>query len=226
MTVFTEGRHPGEGLMSEDQGTGKRSRGRATIPAGTGIIVPGTVLGQITRDGEITVTKTDVGGGKGALTLATPAYGAGVQVGTYKVIIIEGDTDAGEFLVEGPDGLVVDTGTVAVAFDGPVKFTLADAATDFVAGDTALIHVAQAAGSGDFVPSPNAETEGAEGAEVAVAIALYGCDATSADQEIAVINRDAVWNGHTLTFDGTVDDATKKAAKVAQLSAVGIVVRY
>lgn len=80
--------------------------------------------------------------------------------------------------------------------------------------------------SGKYVPSANAEVTGEEGAEVGLAIALYGCDATSADQKIAAITRDAEWNGHTLTFDATVDDATKKATKVSQLAAQGIIARY
>lgn len=80
--------------------------------------------------------------------------------------------------------------------------------------------------SGKYVPSANAEVVGDEGAEVAVAIALYGCDATSADQAIAAITRDAEWNGNTLSFDASVSDATKKATKAAQLAAKGIIARY
>lgn len=66
---------------------------------------------------------------------------------------------------------------------------------------------------------------GADGAQVAVAIALYGCDATSADQKITAIVRDAEWNGNTLTYDATVNDNTKRTAKQTQLAAVGIIVR-
>lgn len=80
--------------------------------------------------------------------------------------------------------------------------------------------------SGKFIPSPNAEVVGDEGAETGIAIALYGCDATSADQKIAAIVRDAEWNGHTLAFDASVDNNTKKATKVAQLAAKGIIARY
>jgi hypothetical protein len=98
MTKFTEGRHPGEGLMSE--ANFHRSRGVATIASGTGVVVPGTVLGKITSGGKYTI-------------------------------------------------------------------------------------------------SPNAEVEDLEGAETGVAIALYGCDATSADQDITIIARDAEWNVNT-----------------------------
>jgi hypothetical protein len=80
--------------------------------------------------------------------------------------------------------------------------------------------------SGKYLPSTNALVEGDEGAETGVAIALYGCDATSADQRISAITRDAEWNGHTLTFEATVNDATKRATKLSQLAAKGIIARY
>lgn len=225
MTVFTEGRHAGEGLLSE--ATRNRSRERATIPAGTGVIAPGTVLGRIVNDGDVAVTVAQPGGGKGELTLAEPAYGPGVKAGVYRVVFVESATDAGTFVIEDPDGITVGTGTVAVAVEtGPLRFTIADGDPDFAAGDVIAVTVAIDAGSGGYVPSPDAVAEGAEGAEVAVAIAIHGANATTAAQQIAIIARDAEWNGHTLTFDATVDDADKRAAKVAQLAAQGIIVRY
>ena len=83
MTKFTEGRHAGEGLLSE--ANFHRSRDKAVIKAGSGVVQPGAPLGKITAGGK-------------------------------------------------------------------------------------------------FAPSPNASVAGIEGAEVATAIALYGCDATAADQ--------------------------------------------
>jgi hypothetical protein len=79
---------------------------------------------------------------------------------------------------------------------------------------------------GKLVPSANAEVVGSEGGETAVAIALYGCDATDGDQKIAIISRDAEVNGHVLTFDASVDNDAKRAAKVAQLAEAGIIVRF
>tara|TARA_R110002049_G_scaffold45609_5_gene132990 strand:- start:4082 stop:4465 length:384 start_codon:yes stop_codon:yes gene_type:complete len=78
------------------------------------------------------------------------------------------------------------------------------------------------AASGSFVPSPNAETAGIEGAEVAKAVLAYAVDATTADVEVTIIDRDAEAKLPMLTFDASVDDETKTAAKVAQLNAVGI----
>lgn len=221
MTVFTEGRHPGEGLLSEANGS--RSRGKATIPSGTGVVEPGAVLGAVR--GDVTVTKTDIGGGKGAITLSNPAFGSGVKAGDYKVVFVEPATDAGDFVVEDPNGNIVGNGSVGVEFSGEVVFTIADGATDFAAGDTAKVSVSFADGDNVYVPSPEAETVGSEGAEVASAIALYGCDATSADCDITIIKRDAEWNVNTLSYDASVDDDAKKAIKHAQLSAVGIIAR-
>ena len=78
------------------------------------------------------------------------------------------------------------------------------------------------AASGRFVPSPHAETAGVEGAEVAKAILAYAVDATTADVEVTIIDRDAEAKLPMLTFDASVDDEAKTAAKVAQLNAVGI----
>lgn len=85
-----------------------------------------------------------VGTGNGVLTPATPAFGAGVKLGTYKAIVIEPGANVGTFQVEDPDGIVIGIATVGVAFDGVVKFTIADGATDFVAGDTFSLAVTAA----------------------------------------------------------------------------------
>lgn len=129
MTVFTEGRHPGEFIMSEANGS--RSRARAVIASGSGIIAPGSVLGRFT---------SGANAGKYSLAPATAA-----------------DPDVGN--------------------------------------------------------------------QTAVAVALYGCDATSGDVEIAIVARDAEVNGNILTYAASVDGAAKKAAKATQLAAVGIIVR-
>lgn len=65
----------------------------------------------------------------------------------------------------------------------------------------------------------------ADGSETAVAIALYGCDATSADAQIAAIVRDAEVNANTLSYHADRDQAAEKAAANADLAAAGIIVR-
>lgn len=126
MTVFTEGKHACEGLMSE--GAGQRSRDAIVIAAGAGIIAPMTVLGRI-------------------------------------------------------------------------------------------------AASGEYVPSPSAETDGLEGAEIAAAVNLYGCDATSAAQAVSAIVRDAEIHGNFLTFSPSRLSDDLRAAAIADLAVSGIIVR-
>ena len=63
------------------------------------------------------------------------------------------------------------------------------------------------------------------GNQVAVAVALYGADATTDEQTISVIHRDAEVNRHSLVFASSVDDEPKREAKIAQLRAAGIIAR-
>ncbi|OYW51988.1 MAG: hypothetical protein B7Y80_21125 [Hyphomicrobium sp. 32-62-53] len=76
--------------------------------------------------------------------------------------------------------------------------------------------------SGKYAPSP---ATGTDGTQTAVAVALYGCDATSADQKITIIARDAEVKADYLVHHTSVNDAPKRAAKATQLAAVGIIVR-
>jgi hypothetical protein len=94
-----------------------------------------------------------------------------------------------------------------------------------IAPGTVLGKFTSGANAGKYSPAPNAAADPNVGNQTAVAVALYGCDATSADADIAAVARDAEVNGKTLTYAPSVDDNTKKAAKNAQLAAVGIIVR-
>lgn len=76
-----------------------------------------------------------------------------------------------------------------------------------------------------YVPSPNAEVVGKEGAETAKVILAYGVDATSADVEAVVISRQAEVKKPLLIYEATVNDDTKKAAKRTQLASAGIISR-
>lgn len=79
--------------------------------------------------------------------------------------------------------------------------------------------------SSKYVPSPNASTVGKEGAETATAILAYEVDATSADVATVGITNDAEVKKPMLIYDSTVDDDTKKAAKLTQLRTVTIKAR-
>lgn len=78
------------------------------------------------------------------------------------------------------------------------------------------------AATGNFVPSPDVQVVGLEGAETAVAILGYGVDATAGDVQAVVIDRDAEVKLPMLKFDASIDDQAKADAKIAQLATVGI----
>lgn len=225
MTIKTEARHPAAFVLSE--ANGHRSRGNIVIAASQTIKV-GQVLGQVgANEGAVAVgAPTAYAGntGNGAVTNANPAYGAGVKEGVHRATCIEPATDAGKFSLQDPDGIEVGIVTVGVAFDGVLKFTIADGGTDFVAGDgfTWAVAIAAAADEGQYKALDLAATDGAE---TAAAVALY--DATTGVGETATIAgllRDADVNGNELEWPAGIT-ADEKTAAVAQLRAAGIVVR-
>jgi hypothetical protein len=79
--------------------------------------------------------------------------------------------------------------------------------------------------NGKYTASPNAETAGFEGAEKAVAILAYGVDATATDVEAVCITNDAEAKVLMLITHSSVDDATKRSTKIAQLRSVNIKAR-
>ena len=67
---------------------------------------------------------------------------------------------------------------------------------------------------------------GTDGAQNAAAVLLYAVDATAADAAgIVVVRGPAIVSKAALVFDANVDDATKTAAKHAQLTTLGIIPR-
>lgn len=219
MADLVEGVHPVEFIMSE--ASGQRSRDAITVTSGAGVVDAGTLLKKIAEGtGAVTVGDPAFDGtGDGVLTKATPAYGAGVKAGVYSIVNIEPAANGGTFQVNDPDGVQIGIATVGVAFDGDVKFTIADGATDFVAGDTftLAVTIADAATAGEYAP--------AQAGEVADAVSMYKVDATSAAVDVAAIVRDAELNKNCLNYHSSADDDAKKAALRASLAAVGIICR-
>ena len=168
-------------------GTGTGGTGTYTVSASQTVAST-----TITGAGAVATAYT---GNTGDGTMGAITLGAGVKPGAYKLTIVEPGTNVGNFVVEDPDGLFVGQGDVAAAFSaGGLGFTLADGATDFVAGDGFTITVA--AGPGSYVAYSDAATNGAE---VAAAI-LYDAVADSAAfQDAVAIVRDAEVDESLLT---------------------------
>jgi hypothetical protein len=200
---------------------------QVTIPANSqcnaaALFDVGTVLGKIGR-GAITVSAaTFAGTGNGVLTPANPAYGVKAQVGNYLVTFDAPETNAGEFLVIRPDGTVDGKGKVGVAYNGDVKFTIADGSADFVAGDQFTIPVAVAAGSAKYVAHDPAAIDGSQ---LAAAVVARGVTVGAADTPVVIVARGPA----TLLADGLVWKTgiagNDQAAALAALAAAGIIVR-
>ncbi|MBI1202550.1 MAG: hypothetical protein GC182_08570 [Rhodopseudomonas sp.] len=196
-----------------------------TLLAGSGAarsIELGTVLGKIGR-GAQTVTKTDIGGSRGAITLASPAATATAAPGDYKIVGNAAATNAGEFEVYKPDGTLDGVGNVAVAYDGTVKFTLADGSTDLTPGDIGKVTVAYAAGSGKVVQMDSAAIDGSQepyAIAARPASAPDGVDApivTMPRGPAVVVDTGLIWpSGYT---------SDQIAADTVKLAALGIIVR-
>jgi len=86
--------------------------------------------------------------GDGTIT-AAPATGAGAKAGVYRITCIEPGANVGTFSVQDPTGKEIGIATVGVAFATQITFTIANGATDFIAGDGFTVTVA-AANSGVF----------------------------------------------------------------------------
>ena len=213
MTELTEGQHKAEFLVTEANGS--LSREAITVLSGQNL-QPGHVLGKVAVG---TATGAAVSGNTGNGTIGTVSAGATAKAGVYTAICIEPGSNLGTFSVEDPDGVTIGTAVVGTPFAGAVNFTIADGATDFVAGDRFTITVA--AGSGKYKEYNPANTDGSQ---TAVAILLDAVDATAADKDGVVVARHAEVNAAELIwFSGA--DANQKAAALAQLKTLDIIAR-
>lgn len=166
----------------------------------------GAVLGRIAGAASNTAWANNAAntGTMGAVTV-----GAGVKEGTYRVLCIEPAADAGTFAIEDPDGKILPLkAVVGVAFVGPINFTIADGATNFVPGEG--FDVVVAAGT-KYKLAASAATDGSAIPRVVLA---DDCDATSADAEAMAITRGdlntaalTIGTGHTV--DSIRDDLQK-----------------
>lgn len=223
MTRLTMSARDGGFILSE--ANGHRSRQQVILRNSTGAVVAllaATVLGRITT-GALSAEATAFAGNTGNGAMGAVTVDADAQTGTYKVVITEPGANVGNFLVERPDGSIDGQGDVAAAYNGSINFTLADGATDFVAGDgfDVVVSAADATHQDKYVRHNPAAIDGSQH----VAGILFGAvsvEATS-DAKGAAVVRDAevvqahlVWNGHT-------DD--QQAAGIAALAELGIIAR-
>jgi len=79
--------------------------------------------------------------------------------------------------------------------------------------------------TGQYAPSPHAETQGLEGAQTAVAVLACPVDAHEGHVEAVAHLRITEFKGDELKFHASVDDAAKRGDKQTQLEAAGLIVR-
>lgn len=221
METQVSGPRAADFILSEASGTRSRDNG---ILAASQDIKAGQILAEVTVATDTTVTFTaDAGNtGNGVLTLANPTFDKSARAGDYRVVAIEGATNAGKFRVEDPTGVEIGTATVGQAFAKGVRFTIADGATDFVAGDGFTISVVKGKGGTQFVAFDPAATDGAQ---KPAALSIYPAK-TGAGQTLPIVTfaRDGEIKGGCIAWPAGIS-AAKKTAAIASLARFGLIVR-
>jgi hypothetical protein len=220
MATLSEGRRPGEFIMSE--ATGHRSREAVKITASQ-TIEPNQVLAKKAVAADVALSQAFAGTGNGVLTPASPAVSSKVKDGVYSVVCVTAAANAGTFRVEDPAGVHVGNAVVGVAFDGEVKFTIADGATDFVVGDKFSLTVKRDAV--DVVWGAY-DQDATDGFEIPAGIAIYGVTTGVGESaNVTAIVRDAEVNGNCVVWPSDIDAAEKTDGEQA-LAELGVIVRY
>jgi len=217
--VLTEGRRPGEAIMSE--ANFHRSRNNVVV-APEQTIEANALLAKKAVAAGVVVTQSFAGTGNGILTLANPAVSSKVKDGVYTAVCVTAASDGGTFRVEDPNGKFIGNATVGQAFDKEVKFTIADGSVDFAAG--AIFSLTVEADAVDF-QHVGFDPTASDGSEVPVAYSIYPVE-TGDDEtkKTAVIDRDAELNGHCIAWPEGITPAQMADAEQALL-AIGIKVR-
>ncbi len=219
MPVQTESKRLGDWLKWEEDN--QYSRDVVTVLAGSGserALTTGMVLGRVTK-GSAVGAAVSGNTGNGTIT-AAPAVGQAAKPGVYRIVCIEPATNGGKFSVEDPDGILVGIAAVGTEFAAHLTFTIADGATDFVAGDAFTITVA--AGSGKVGQIDFASTAGAD-----AACGLLTEDTTApdgADRSAVAVVRNAIVSANGIAWPAGATTDQKNAA-IAQLKSLGILVR-
>lgn len=217
MTTVTEGRYPGEFLLSE--ANFHRSRDNAVI-AVSQTIKPGTVLAKKAVVADVVASAAAVAGntGNATIALANPAISSKVKDGVYRGVCLSATT----VRWEDPNGKEIGLSTHGSAFNKEIKFTITAGGTPNVAGDAFEVTVKADAEDFQYVAF---NQDGTDGSEIASAVALYGittpADATG---KISIISRSAEVKGPCLEWPSDIE-AAEKADAIQSLAAAGIIVR-
>jgi hypothetical protein len=218
MTKFTEGRHPGEFLLSEAHF--HRSRETVNIPESQNF-QPGTVLGKRAVVAGVVSTPLAAVGNTGNATIAmgAPPVTSKVVDGRYKGIAVTATT----VRWEDPNGKEIGVSTHGAAFaKGGVKFTITAGGTPNVANDEFYVDVEADATDFEWLPLNLAATDGTE---VAAGVPFYGTvTAVGETAQIAAVVRSAEVKGPMIIWPGSIT-ASQKADAIQALALTGIIIR-
>lgn len=139
MTATTMSARSAEFLLTEAPGS--LSRQAVVVASGAGSLVPGSVLGRVTKRYATAPIPTIVGTGTGVMSGLT--FGPEVQVGSY-VITLTATSATAAFTVVAPDGTSLPNGAVATAYkSNHLSFLIANGGT-MTAGDVFTVVVSAA----------------------------------------------------------------------------------
>lgn len=164
------------------------------------------------------VTAVSRSGNTGNGVLGTWTLSTGVRVGVYRAVALEPVTNLGTFALYGPDGNYINRITVGTAYAGAgVAGTIADGATDWIAGDTIDITVAPATVQ-DIVPwVPSAS----DGSDEVLGIMLIAN--TVAIDKAVVLVRESIVKLSQLVWSASVTTQAQRDVAIAALNRMGIV---
>lgn len=138
-TVYTENiknGFPGMIVNSEAYNKISRTAVGAAIPFGQPVVRVTPHSCSLATAKTLVAVAAAVAGNVGNGVMGAVTTQPGAIEGVYKLTVIHTVTNAGAFIVEDPRGIIVGHGTVGALYTGPgLSFTLADGATDFIAGD-------------------------------------------------------------------------------------------
>lgn len=176
----------------------------------TGTLLAGAVLGIIAG----TPTAAAAAGNTGNGTIGTLTVGNGAKVGVWRLICIEPAANLGTFAVEDPDGIQVGRAIVGSAYAGPIGFTIADGATDFVAGDAFTFTVPS---SSDVILSVAAATDGSA---VPAVVLAHDADASAAEVEVIAYTRADVIETALSYGAGHTADTVREALRLRGITLI------
>lgn len=213
MPVQEEKAHAGEFLISE----ASRTRSRQNVTAASEQTwLPGTLVSK-SNVGALAAEATAAAGNTGNGAMGAVTVDANADLGVYRVVITDAAANAGNFAVEKPDGSLDGAGTVGVAYNGSINFTLADGATDFAVNDAFEIEVT----IGDAEELWVAWEIGLTAAGVSFDHCVTGEAETAS---AVIIDGDAEVNGNLLAYPEGATLSEKVEAR-EQLRRLGIKVR-